>query len=342
MSYSGVNHNARRSFLHPGGHILVAATPSNSDGSQSQPSQPFDDFHGHGQKDDYRGRVIADGGDDIASQHSTQGYESSFPSSSYERLLNGERDPDQDDAQLQATQPCTQQDTQAESGAQTRTVDTDTTRDDVAFTNTTSTTNPHPRSLLSMVNPNHKHRYEKFQDGISGLPQRRNQNPPVHQQSLYAPTPLQETQPAFEEEPPRRQFPKPTRSTAPQTSNTSSRTPTLLLENNDQMDVVPDSEPLRGDSTSRTRTPNRSPTKKMIRLNSDSSDADPNSGEIFSDSMPVDEHEGGASKSHHGKGSAKPSMSEKERDIDDDDDDDVPLAVTSNRDKVCGCELRFL
>jgi hypothetical protein len=91
----------------------------------------------------------------------------------------------------------------------------------------------------------------------------------------------------------------------------------------------------------------------MVRLNSDSSDADPNSGEIFSDSMLVDKHEGGVSKGHYGKEFAKPSMSEKERKIDDDDDDDddVPLAVTSNRgtktrsgghpDKVCVCELRF-
>jgi hypothetical protein len=333
-------HNTRR-LSPPRGRILVEATPSNSDGSQSQPSQPFDQFQGHGRQAAYGETQKAIEGDDVASQRSTQ---SSYPSSSYERLLNGERDPDEDVRELQATQPCTQEstdmaggldDTQPENIVQSRATGTNTTTTHSMAPTESTSTNTHPRSLLSTVNPNLKWRYEKFQDNAPGPAQHGAQNPAASRQGAHAAISLQETQAVSEDEstqPPRRQFPKPTRSTAfSSTANTHGGAPTL---NNDQMDIVPDSEPLRGDSTSKTRGAARSPSKKLIRLNSDSSDAIPSSGEIVSDSMVVDGHEGRATSDRHGKQrdyDAQQLQSETEQEIDDDDDDDVPLAVVSSK-----------
>lgn len=323
FSYSGSNHAKRLPSPPPRGRILVAATPSNSDGSQSQPLQPLDEFQGHGQQSNYGERATE--GDDVASQRSTQGYESSYPSSSYERLLSGKRDPDADVREYQATQLCTQEDVDMNSDTQSDSIVQNSTTHATTHIESANTTT-HPRSLLSMVNPNHKWRYQKFQDTVPGLPQHSAQNPVVSRPGAHAAIALQETQPAFEEDeitkPPRRQLPKPSRSTVfPSTSN-SGGVPAPLLQNNDQMDIVPDSEPLRNDSTSKTRITACSPHKRMIRLNSDSSDAIPSSGEIVSDSMAVDEHDGAVANGKRLDVVAQPLQSDEEI-----DDDDMPLAV---------------
>ena len=360
FSYSRLSHSKRRPSPHPEGRILVAATPSNSDGSQSQTSQPFGDLGGQGQQVAIGDK--ANDGEDIASQRSTQGYESSYPSSSYERLLNGERDPDIDARDFQATQPCNQEDidmlgdhedTQPGSIIPNTTTETSVTTGRGMQPTESTSTNTHPRSLFSMVNPQHKWRYQKFQDN---LPPPSPQNSAMSRHKFHATVDLQETQPAFEEDqstrPLRRQFPKPAHSTA--SPSASGGVPTRLVENNDQMDIVPDSEPLRDDSrTSRPGSAAPSSTKRLIRLNSDSLDAIPSSGEIVSDSMVVDRHEGGVAYNFHGKRHSdvlQQSHSEEEQDIDD--DDDTPLAEISSkkmtgrqpdgsRIKVCRYASRF-
>ena len=315
LSRTGTNHKTRRPSPQPEGHILVEATPSNSDGSQSQPAQPFDEYQRHGQQAEYGGKAMD--GDDVASQPS--GYESSFPSSSYERLLNGERDPDADVREFEATQICTQPDVGMDESL------------DIPAENT----NTHPRSLLSTVNSNVKWRYQKFQDNAPGRQQHSAQNPATSGQSAQAAISFQETQLVLEEAestiPPRRQFPKPTRSTAlPLTPNSGGGALTPF-QNNDQMDIVPDSDPPQDN---RPRRAAHVPSKTLVRLDGNSSDVIPSSGEIVSDSVAVDRDEGRAASEHQRRQRGDVTQrlhSGKEQEIDDDDDDDVPLAMTSNK-----------
>jgi hypothetical protein len=146
------------------GRILVAATPSNSASSQSQPSQQFEESQSAflNRYPDYTD--IGVDGDGDASQQSTQASQISL---GYQRYLNGQ--PDEEplpDPDFQPTQPSTQpeddfpQNSEEPGGDQ---ISGDSNIHDNA-----SPSIPQSRHLLSLVNPKNKWRYQQYEGQAPG------------------------------------------------------------------------------------------------------------------------------------------------------------------------------
>ncbi|KAF8077869.1 hypothetical protein FPV67DRAFT_1662656 [Lyophyllum atratum] len=157
-------------------------------------------------------------------------------------------------------------------------------------------------------------------------------SPPSPQHGSRAGTPVtvEQTQPSFDEEvrqPPQRRFPTRPQPVNPHLSPRPHITSSRHREgDNDQMDIIPDSEPLRdaeATSDSRSNT-SRSPTKKLTQPSTDGR-------EDVEESMTIDRAENKASAADVGKALFPVGDEEEEE---EDDEEDVPLAaVISNQEK---------
>jgi hypothetical protein len=320
----------RSPFEH--GKVLVAATPSNSGSSQSQPSQSSQqpgldpELFGTRQPMDFSYDEEPHVGDvDARSEASSH----SAPSSSYERLLAGEPEPDElvhKTIEYQATQPSTQIEEadshdddmavnaedlstgqRAEWGTGTH-GNTHTTTSDPRYASMPSdNSSVAPRSILSLVDQKKKWRVSKYKEPVIAPPD--NASAKVDEGRDIGP----ETQPSFEDgaegtggdtvgfrRQARHEVAWPVRSRP-------------LPPSNDTVDIVPDSEPPRceheeltlspelGESTvTQPASPRKSPSKRNARQFTSSG----HSGEVVPDSLLGN---------------------------DDDEDDDTPLAALAPR-----------
>ena len=211
----------------PSGRVLVEATPSHSGSSQhDEPlnlSQQLEatqlvDVHGEGieRKNDL---MIID------KDGNGSGYESSEPSSSYRRFLDGERG-----SELQATQPSTQvHDSSAGPISE----------DAIPWSNLRSAPHPTassaPQSLLSMVAPENRWRYRHYLQPGSGV----HQNGGIIPFGQTSSSKDRRTPSSFPVSSMGRSFPVPP-------IGTRDMPPRMLLPSPVQpeaMDIVPDSEP---------------------------------------------------------------------------------------------------
>lgn len=286
----------------PQGRVLVEATPSHSGGSQSQEdasrnlsepmeaTQILDEPEFHAQPD---AALDADG--------NASGYESSEPTSSFGRLLDGIHDPEPD---AQPTQPSTQ----PEHSHILNPVPFNGGWNATVATGTATTSYPQstgPRSLLSLVRPENQWRYQKYQQPKQVMPSIHDHQ--SHSKGGHISSFGQETQPSH-----------PIHSSTVlgppyHASNFSSnshhgrnRPPTLDTPVGDAMDIVPDSEPMGSDQRHAPSTTSRlSKIPSATKYNSNASNEacqDAAMGKIeseYADEM--------------------------------DEDDDVPLAVMSRK-----------
>jgi len=146
----------------PSGRILVEATPSHSGSSQQDEPLNLSQQLEATQLVDDHGDVIQLKNDPVTvdKDGNASGYESSEPSSSYHRFLDGERT---SEPQNQATQPSTQvEDSTAEAFP----------GDAIPWSNLRSAPHPSassaPHSLLSMVAPENRWRYRQYLGTGSG------------------------------------------------------------------------------------------------------------------------------------------------------------------------------
>ena len=240
----------------PKGRVLVEATPSHSGDSQSQDdvsrnfsepmeaTQILDEPEFHAQSN---AALDADG--------NASGYESSEPTSSFGRLLDGIHDPEPD---AQPTQPSTQPEHSNMSNPVS--VPFYGGWNATSATGTATTSYPQsagPRSLVSLVRPENQWRYQKYQQ-----PQQPKQvMPSIHDLSSkgHISSFGQETQPSH-----------PIQNAPYLASNVSSyshshfgrnRLLTLGLPScspaGNAMDIVPDSEPMGSDQRQAPLTTNR-------------------------------------------------------------------------------------
>ena len=235
-------HQERRSGLK--GRVLVEATPSHSGDSQSQDdesrdllepmeaTQILDEPEFHAQPN------VALNADGNASD-----YESSEPTSSFGRLLDGIRDPEPD---AQPTQPSTQPEHSNMSNPASGPFNGGWNVTPATGTATTSyPQSGGPRSLVSLVRPENQWRYQKYQP-----PQQPKQvMPSIHDQSSkgHISSFGQETQPSH----PVRNAPYLASNVSSNSHHGQNRLPTLGLPSRspvgDAMDIVPDSDPMGSD-----------------------------------------------------------------------------------------------
>ena len=294
----------------PQGRVLVEATPSHSGGSQSQEdasrnlsepmeaTQILDEPEFHAQPN---AALDADG--------NASGYESSEPTSSFGRLLDGIRDPEPD---AQPTQPSTQPEHSHMSNHASSGPFNGGWNAPVA-TGTATTSYPQstgPRSLVSLVRPENQWRYQKYQQPKQVMPSIHDHQ--SHSNGGHISSFGQETQPSH-----------PIHSSTVSghlASNFSSnshhgrnRPPTLGSPVGDAMDIVPDSEPMGSDQRRAPLTTNRLPKiPSATKYNSNANHEvcqDVAMGKIESEYTPHLEDEGDEM----------------------DEDEDVPLAVMSRK-----------
>lgn len=242
-------HQQRTSGLK--GRVLVEATPSHSGDSQSQDdlsrnlsepmeaTQILDEAEFHAQPN------VALNADGNASD-----YESSEPTSSFGRLLDGIHDLEPD---AQPTQPSTQAEhfnmlnpaSGPFNGGWNAT----------AATGTATTSYPlstGPRSLVSLVRPENQWRYQKYQQPKQVMPSIHDQSSKGHISSFG-----QETQPSH----PIQNAPHLASNVSSNSHHGPNRLPTLGLPPRspvgDAMDIVPDSEPISSDQRHAPSTTNR-------------------------------------------------------------------------------------
>ena len=272
----------------PRGRVLVEATPSHSGGSMSPDgrrlSQQLEET-----------QIIDDslGNDSMAVDRdgSGSGYESSEPSSSYRRFLDGERDPDPD---LQATQPSTQveepiipsDDIFPWSNMRSKTSSKPPSgspfivpglggpsRPSVPVSSAAATGHSEDRSLLSMINPAARARYRDYlpiKQTPPGLVAHMQQGQQVQVQQMQVhqgqqvqrapPVPsaqtseLVETQPSLDVEPslPLRSLPPARGAPNGRATAAAPKLPSRAPSPvPDSMDIVPDSEPMGQQDTGR-------------------------------------------------------------------------------------------
>ncbi|KAF5380888.1 hypothetical protein D9615_004022 [Tricholomella constricta] len=368
----------RRSPSPAEGTILVESTPSISGGSQSQPSQPFQETQlidsqpemvGR-QPDDMEIDMPIDHAGDI-SRYSTDDCLSDAPSSSY--LRHYERDEDEPPPPvLEATQPSTQVEEDHDMDREPLHPFDAPVGGSHAYSGTIqSTTTTHSRNLLSMVDPKKRYRYQQYIDQPVGRPHVQHNLPASSSTNEGISATQEETQPSFEPEtmPPPRQFParrnavpsplspqyhgeSDTRGIMEQTQPSCEkelpkppqrRFPARLQPpppprpqagsshildqpGDDQMEIVPDSEPLRDEGMlDSPKVTVRSPGKKQRR----SSPPDITAREIVEDSMIANRSEKQVSAEELGK-----ALFPNKEDEEEDDEEDIPLAaVVSNRDR---------
>ncbi|KDR81687.1 hypothetical protein GALMADRAFT_239810 [Galerina marginata CBS 339.88] len=255
FAYSVPTRQPRAPSSPPRGRVLVEATPSQSESSQSQSQSQNDRSNRTPQYEETQINEEPEPenqqGLDFTlpdTDGNGSGYESSEPSSSYRRYLRGEPDPEPEPTfALAATQPSTQV-------------------DDSNFVEPTTgpTSNPSnpsgPRSLISLVPAAHRHRYENLVPPTPIVPTVPSNSRPanrLNRQTPLLPSTGQDTQPSFPVErwespmrPPSLSGqshsslkPSPSRNPYPPQhySRGSSSRPM-------DMDVIPDSEPLRYES----------------------------------------------------------------------------------------------
>ncbi len=221
-----------RSPSPPTGRVLVEATPSHS--GSSQPDEPqhlsqqleatqlVDDSVMENQQGIGPMTTDKDG--------NGSGYESSEPSSSYHRFLDGKRD---SEPQMQATQPSTQVD---DSGP--------FSEDAFPWSNIRSAPGPSgpsaPQSLLSLVAPQNRWRYRQHQQNVSSPQTSKVAMPPTlakpsvdRSGEIRSPLPI----------PTAHSFP-PFDASDERGITSKARPQQLLPLTKDAMDVVPDSEPM--------------------------------------------------------------------------------------------------
>jgi len=382
FAYSARTRGIARLSSSPQGRVLVAATPSSSGSSQSQEraSQLSQNFGQSPDADTLPQRqpldMAYDDNDNVAvdyeaSQQSTQRYESTEPSSSYGRFVNGEPDPDTATqvVEYQATQPSTQLDVDmtaeeglaaaintawgtATTGRRTTTSGgpSNTNGGPAASCTTHSTA---PRTILSMVDPRKNWRYAQYQQILPSV------NRGMHTPAVSGntgPSPLmQETQPSGEDENnsvsgPSRGFAfrnqahpnPPSPPSKPNKDLLAPEGPSRYRQplSNDTMDVVPDSEPLRDDDNrTATRVANRSatgsPVKRGFRPMSPGADPDPKLGDTVPDSVAVDDDEAMTEDDDDDdddRGRGKAQAEKEEEEEEEEEEEDIPLAaVTSKR-----------
>lgn len=292
----------------PKGRVLVEATPSHSGDSQSQDdvsrnlSEPMEATQILDEPEFHAQSNVALDADGNAS-----GYESSEPTSSFGRLLDGIHDPEPD---AQPTQPSTQPEHSNMSNPVSGPFN--------GGWNATSATTSYPqsagpRSLVSLVRPENQWRYQKYQQ-----PQQPKQvMPSIHDQSSkgHISSFGQETQPSH-----------PIQNAPYLASNVSSnshshfgrnRLPTLGLPSfspaGDAMDIVPDSEPMGSDQRHAPLTTNRLPKITSVpKYNS-------NANNEACQDVAMEEIESECTPHLEGKGDEM------------DEEDDVPLAVMSRK-----------
>ena len=293
----------------PQGRVLVEATPSHSGDSQSQEdtsrnfsepmeaTQILDESEFHAQPNV---ALEADG--------NASGYESSEPTSSFGRLLDGIHDPEPD---AQPTQPSTQPEHSHMSnpasgpfnGGWNATV----------ATGTATTSYPQsagPRSLVSLVRPENQWRYQKYQQPKQVMPS-------IHDHQSHSKGHIssfgQETQPSH----PIQNLPYLASNVSSNSHHGRNRPPTLGLPlgspAGDAMDIVPDSEPMGSDQRHAPSTTNRlSKIPSATKYNSNA-----NNGACQDVAM-------GKMESEH-----TPHLEDKGDEMDE--DDDVPLVLMSRK-----------
>jgi hypothetical protein len=324
------------------GRILVAATPSQSGSSQSpsaasQHSQDQDaPQHGHFPGNSGHSQLGM-----VQTQNSSED-DISLPSSSYERLIAGERGPTQKETQpadYQATQPADLEATQPSDLTDAQT-DEDTENAWIsplvpATTHSTTVTTGNPRSILSMVNPMKKWR-------LQGLAQQLADNQ-IRRENVGQPSSatVEATQVhPFTPSNPNEVVPEtPGCSKGDEEAETQlvdhfaskSRLPEAEVEveplrgryrrafppgHEDPMDVVPDSDPPAPSSVRKT------PTKRKFSEIALSEEGD--SGEIVPDSLEDERDDEGDAEGNEGKQEVNQ----------EEDEDDVPLAALAKRGKA--------
>ena len=260
-----------RPHPHPNhGRVLVPATPSNSGSSQSQPSQQLEDSidsnvlaHRQPMNMEYDD-PMGDADMDTRSEPSTEECRSE-PSSSYERLLAGEPDPVEEinNAGYEATQPSTQPDAfddsthvspedvltgqRAEWGTEShRGIGSSSTdrREGRGPSDNPSAPSGHssapPRSIMSLVDPRKRWRFSKYEAKLPGpspasvLPRSADQDQTIES----------ETQPSIDSND--RESVRLSAGDRPRARHEIAwPVQQQLPPSHDNMEIVPDSEPLR-------------------------------------------------------------------------------------------------
>ena len=235
----------------PSGRILVEATPSHS--GSSQHDEPLSQQLEATQLVDDHGEVIQLENNPmiVDKDGNGSGYESSEPSSSYHRFLDGER---VSEPQMQATQPSTQVD---ESTAEPF------PEDAIPWSNLRSAPHPSapsaPHSLLSMVAPENRWRYRQYLPSGSAA-QASGAIMPSTSGSRDRRTPS--SFPASSIDPPVPSAPSATRAMRPRMRPPSPVRP-------DAMDVVPDSEPIAHEEMLQTSKLPVHQSKNLLARDSD-------------------------------------------------------------------------
>ncbi|KAF8163374.1 hypothetical protein B0H34DRAFT_764888 [Crassisporium funariophilum] len=322
FAYSSPSRQPRTPSSPPQGKILVEATPSQSGSSQSvtDPSQHLShQFEATQLADEpvVQNRPAVVMAVDKDKNGDGSGYESSEPTSSFGRFLDGERDPE---PEMQATQPSTQPD-----DSHMSTVDVGPSTRGGWSTNPSaatgiSTNNPQsgPRSLVKMVRPENQWRYQKYNQPQQIMPSIQSFKQPQFNPSLRSHIPSssgQETQPSF---------PDQMVAILPHSSNLphvpSNMTPTRGFSKRvsphvaspgliDSMDVIPDSEPLRPELD--FSSPKRPLTSKLI-----------------SRSPPKGRKDNVRTTAHEDVDMAEP-LAAPQQEEEEEDEDDIPLAATT-------------
>ena len=287
------------------GRVLVEATPSHSGDSQSQEdasrnllepmeaTQILDEPEFHAQPNV---ALDADG--------NASGYESSEPTSSFGRLLDGIHDPEPD---AQPTQPSTQPEHSHLSNSASGPFNGGRNATVVTGTATTYPQSTGPRSLVSLVRPENQWRYQKYQQPKQVMPSIHDHQ--SHSKGGHISSFGQETQPSHPIQDP----PYLASNVSSNSHHGRNRPPTLGSPVGDAMDIVPDSEPMDSDQRHASLTTNRlskipSATKYNNNTNNEACQ-DVAMGEIESEHIPHLEDKGDEM----------------------DEDDDVPLAVMSRK-----------
>ena len=297
----------------PQGKILVEATPSHSGGSQCQEdalrnlSEPVEATQILDEPE-----TSARPTRPLDADGNASGYESSEPTSSFGRLLDGIHEPEPD---IQPTQQPTQPSTQPEHsymlnpgsgpfhGGWNAT----------AATGTATTSYPQssgPRSLVSLVRPENQWRYQKFQQPKQIMPSIHDHQ--SHSNGGHISSFGQETQPSH---PMHSVVPNPSYHAPNFSSNSHHKPPALRSSLGDVMDIVPDSEPMHSDQpyvplmTSRL---SKIPSAKKLNTNVDN--------EVRQDVI-----------TRKLESRCTPHPEDKKDEMDE--DDDIPLAAMSRKQK---------
>ena len=292
----------------PKSRVLVEATPSHSGDSQSQDdvsrnlsepmeaTQILDEPEFHAQSN-------VTGGD---AEGNASGYESSEPTSSFGRLLDGIHDLEPD---AQPTQPSTQPEHSNISNPVLGLFNGGWNA--TAATGTATTSYPQstgPRSLVSLVRPENQWRYQKYQQPKQVMPSVHDHSSKGHISSFG-----QETQPSH----PMQNAPHLASNVSSNSHHGRNRLPTLGLPSRsppgDAMDIVPDSDPMGSDQRHASLT-----TNQLSKIPSATKYKNNANNEVYQDIA-------------MGKFESKRTPHLEDKGDEMDEEEDVPLAVMSRK-----------